>query len=331
MSIRFETIVHARSEDAGRLPVIDITHPAFAVDADPAELDRLAREFVTETQQRGEIPPQVRELLQQSRLGQGLNAAAGSYLTGLSTYLLKLGPDNLGDEFQPIDRRIAASFPAFMTRVRLQDTARLLADGIARLVRPGERRPLQFINIAGGPAADSWNALLVLRAVRPDLLEERPIAINVLDIDTRGPAFGARAVHALSQPGAPLDGLDPQFGHVRYEWSQADRLPSILADLEAPAAACAISSEGGLFQYGADADITANLANLNAATPTDAFVVGTVTRDDEPARIARVTSGVPVRPMTLDHFRQLAATAGWSLMEVIERPFAFAVRLVKAA
>lgn len=333
------TLIHALSDEHGPLPVIDITHPAFTVDEDPVTLAHQARAFVTESRLRGEIPPQVRLLLARSRLGRGLAAAAGSFLSGEHTYLLKLGPDNLGDGFQDIDRRIAASFPAVMTRVRLLDVARLLADGLAGLGRLGQddRRPLLFINIAGGPAADSWNALILLQAAQQaqpseDLLRDRPIGIAVLDIDPRGPTFGARAVDALCQPDAPLYGLDLRLRHVPYDWSKAAAtLPPLLADLDAPASACAISSEGGLFQYGSDADIIANLEALRLATPPDAFVVGTVTSDDEPARVAQAASQVPTRPMPIDTFRELAATAGWSMSEVVERPFAYAVRLVKAA
>jgi len=331
MTNSMPTIITVSTDEEGRLPVIDITHPAFAVDDDPATLAREARAFVAESPQRREMPPHVRELLQRSRLGSGLVAAAGSFLTGLNTYLLKLGPANLGDGFADIDRRIAASFPAFMTRVRLQDVARLLADGIAQFPQD-DRRPLQFLNIAGGPAADCWNALIQLRATHPDRVTHRPIAIAVLDIDTRGPAFGARAIDALQQPGAPLHGLDLHHRHLPYDWTHADQLlPGLLADLDAPAAACAITSEGGLFQYGSDADIIANLAALRVATPADAFVVGTVTADDEPARVSQAMSQVPTRPMPIDTFRQIAATAGWSVSAIVERPFAYAVRMIKAA
>jgi hypothetical protein len=324
------TMHYATSDEAGQLPVIDITHPAFAVDDDPDAIARQARTFVAESSPRRELPPHVRELLQRSRLGSGLAAAAGSFLTGLNTYLLKLGPENLGDGFADIDRRIAASFPAFMTRVRLQDVARMLADGIAQFDRH-DRRPLQFINVAGGPAADCWNALIQLRATQPDRLADRRVSIAVLDIDTHGPAFGARALEALRQPGAPLDGLDVQHRVVSYDWSKADRLASLLTDLGADRAACAIASEGGLFQYGSDADIIANLAALREATPPDAFVVGTVTSDDEPARVSQAMSQVPTRPMSIDTFRQLAASAGWAVARTVERPFAYAVQLIKAA
>ena len=59
-------------------------------------------------------------------------ARRGAILSGLTTYLLKLGPDNLGDAYaKPIDRRIAASVPTMAVRLRLQDMATLLADALA--------------------------------------------------------------------------------------------------------------------------------------------------------------------------------------------------------
>jgi hypothetical protein len=338
MPNQFETmpICYAMSEASERLPVIDITHPAFAVEPSEAEIERMTREFIAENQQPRVVPEAIREALRQSRLGRDLIAASGSFLSGMATYLLKLGPDNLGEEAHPLDKRIAASLPAFMTRVRLQDVSRLLAEGVAHLssaetADPADRRrPLRFINIAGGPAADSWNALIHLRATQPDLLVDRNITIAVLDIDTHGPAFGARAIDALRAPDAPLHGLDLGLRHVSYDWSRAaDHLPAILDDLGAQDAACAISSEGGLFQYGSDADIIANLAALHAATPADAIVAGSVTRDDEAARLAQAASGVPTRPLSRQALQQLADTAGWSVAHVIERPFVYNVRLVK--
>jgi hypothetical protein len=330
MSNTFDTIVFATSDDHGRLPVIDITHPAFAVEADAAEIDRLTRDFVAENREPRDLPPAVRAALQRSRLGQGLLAAAGSFLSGMHTYLLKLGPQHLDDTFDQTDRRIASSLPALMTRIRLQDVARLLADGLA-CGAADDRRPLHFINIAGGPATDSWNALIELRARHPDRLADRRCAITILDIDPHGPTFGARAVKALQAPGAPLHGLDLRVRHQPYAWAEADRLPSILADLGARETTCAISSEGGLFQYGSDAEIVANLTMLRDATASDAFIVGSVTADDEPARVAQTASRASTRTIDPDTFRRLVASAGWVVDTLIDRPFAYTVRLVKAA
>ena len=71
------TMHYATSDDAGQLPVIDITHPAFAVDDDPDAIARQARTFVAESSPPRELPPHVREMMQRSRLGSGLAGAAG--------------------------------------------------------------------------------------------------------------------------------------------------------------------------------------------------------------------------------------------------------------
>lgn len=323
-------VLHAMTDDGRSLPVIDVTNPAFAVTATEGELAAMSEQFVLESKQRPEMPAPLREALQRSVLGRGLIAAAGTFLTGMNTYLLKLGPDNLGTDADPIDRRIAESFPAFTARLRLQDMARLLADGLVPTLgaRPG--RPVCLINIAGGPAADSWNALIHLHDEHSALLSGREIRIVVLDLDDRGPGFGGRALAALGAPGGRLSGLEIGFQHVTYEWSDADRLRQALDDLHATEAACAISTEAGLFEYGSDMEIVTNLANLRAGTAPDASVVGSVTRDGEPVRWSQAASRVSTRPRTIEAFRDLADQAGWTVQRVIERPFSYHVRLVPA-
>jgi hypothetical protein len=321
-------VLYAMTDDGECLPVIDVTNPAFAVVVSEREVAALTDQFVLESSERREISAPLREALQRSRLGRAITAASGTFLTGMNTYLLKLGPDNLGVAAEAIDRRIAASFPALMSRLRLQDMAQMLADGLTTALAGAHRR-LCFINIAGGPAADSWNALIHLHARNPDLLPGREIVTAVLDLDEHGPAFGARALEVLRGPGAPLSGLGVGFEHIRYDWSVADRLPRALEALHAADAVCAISSEGGLFEYGSDADIVRNLEELRAGTPRDAIVVGSVTREGEPVRASQTGNGVATRPRTLEAFGCLAERAGWMLHCVIERPFSYNVRLVR--
>jgi hypothetical protein len=322
--------VYARTDEGLQLPVVDVTNPAFTVSASDAELDALADQFVRENQNRPELPAPVRAVLAQSKLGGALMAAAGRFLPGVPTYWLKLGPDQLPEPFTDIDRRIAASFPGFTTRIRLQDMARLLADGAAGILAADPARPLRFINIAGGPAADSWNALIHLRTESPALLEARATDIAVLDPDEEGPRFGARAVAALTEPGRALAGLTIGFRHLPYDWSQPDDLARLLGDAGAATAICAISSEGGLFEYGDDGTVVANLERLHAQTPGDAFVVGSVTREGEPSRASLAASRVPTQPRTADAFAQLVRDGGWIVERSIERPFTYDVRLVKA-
>src|SRR5579872_401295 len=330
-------VLYARTDEGAELAVIDVTNPAFAVSATDAELCAMAELYIREAAQQKEIPAALREALRSSMLGRGLMAAAGTYLDGISTYLLKLGPENLGESASPIDKRIAASFPAFTARLRLQDMARLLAEGLAVTAAAEPLRPILLVNIGGGPASDSWNALINLSprvrveadAEKLGLMVGRRVVIAVMDLDSCGPAFGARVIEALRAPMAPLDDLDVDLRHFRYEWSEADRLRDRLKELQASEAACGISSEGGLFEYGSDEEIVANLGVLHAQTAGDAFVVGSVTRDGGPVRASLVASRVCTRPRTIEGFRSLAGQAGWTVQEVIERPFSFHVRMVK--
>src|ERR1019366_8010975 len=117
-----------------------------------------------------------------SRLVRALFNTNAGFLDGLSTYVMKLGAGNLVPPYDaPIDRRLAASPHIALLRLRMQQIAQLVAEGIAEpLAAAGPTAPLSLINIGGGPALDSINALILLRRARPDLLI-RPIAIEGLD------------------------------------------------------------------------------------------------------------------------------------------------------
>lgn len=329
MTTKFPT-VYVPTDDGLQLPAVDVTNPAFTVTPTEAELDALTSQFIAETADRPELPPPVRAALAQSILGKALIAAAGGFLPGMDTYLLKLGPDHLTHPFTVIDRRIAASFPGFTTRLRLQDMAALIADGAAPQLAASPSRPLCLINIAGGAAADSWNALIRLRIEHPDLLEGRALSIAVLDPDGRGPRFGAKAVAALTAEGGPLGGLAVGVRHLPYDWSHPEHLAPLLDELRAREAACAISSEGGLFEYALDHTVVANLGALRAGAAADAIVVGSVTREGAAARAALAASRVPTQPRTLEAFAALARSGGWTIDTSIARPFSYDVRLMTA-
>lgn len=323
-------IFYTTTDDGTLLAIVDVTNPAFTATATDAELAEQQEKFILTSKQRQQMSAEITQALQSSVLGRGLIAASGTFLSGINTYMFKLGPDNLGANANPIDKQIAASFPAFTMRLRLQDMARMLADALAPLASANPLRPICFINIAGGPAADTWNTLIHLQQDHPGLLANRKISIAVLDLDTHGPSFGRRALDTLRASGAPLHGIDIQHQHLTYEWTQTDRLPDILASLHTADSLCAISSEGGLFEYGSDEQIIANLKQLHANTPHDSFVVGTVTRDAETIRAAHVGIQIVTRPRTLKEFHELATHSGWAIQHVIERPMSFNLRLVKA-
>jgi hypothetical protein len=332
-------VCYARTDAGVELPVVDITHPAFALSVTASEQQRRLEQFAAEQQTYERLPRWLYELLlrwllRRSVLARSLRAARGSVLPGLDTYLFKLGPDNLPAHCAAIDQRIAAALPALGMRLRLQHTARLLAEAVLPALSAGgerpatsARRPLHLLNIAGGPAMDSLNALIVLRREHPEALEARPIRIVVLDPDRAGPSFGQRALAALQGAGAPLAGLSVELGWHDYDWSRPETLDVALAAARAAHAVVALSSEGGLFEYGSDQQIVANLAAFRRGSGEGVAVVGSVTRGDPATRQVVRSGRAALVPRGLDVFRPLVERAGFRLERALEGPFSDQVLL----
>src|SRR5581483_5609557 len=118
---------YAVTSEGVELPVIDVTHPSFAVDVSPAEQRELVEKFMAQELPLANWPAPLRKLFFQlatrgSVLAAGLRHAEGGFMSGMHTYLLKLGPKMLGEAYtKPVDRKIAATLPALGTRLRVQD------------------------------------------------------------------------------------------------------------------------------------------------------------------------------------------------------------------
>lgn len=127
-----------------------------------------------------------------------------------------------------------------------------------------------------------------------------------------------------------MEGLNVALEPFEYEWSLPRCLRRILRELNAGRAVCAVTSEGGLFEYGSDGEIVSNLIDIRGATAPDAIVVGSVTRDGEVVRASQGATRISTRPRRLDAFRRLADETVWFLERVVERPFSYNVRMAKA-
>lgn len=331
-------VFYAESADGIELPVLDLTHPSFALPIGrPEAIDRI-QGYAEAELRRGRLRQWARRrfygyFLKRSVLGRALVGAAGTFLPGMPTYLMKLGPDHLGAGYaQELDRRIAGSPPALAMRLRLLDIVTLLAEGIAPSLAADATAPLHLVNIGGGPASDSLNALIVLRKDHPTLLEGRAVRIHVLDRDDHGPLFGARALDALRSEGGPLRGLDITLAHVHYDWTDTTVLDRELAAITRDGGLVACSSEGALFDYGSDAEIRANLASIRRGTRAGTIVVGTATRAARAApsraRPDRSPHRVAVVPRTLEEFEALVQSSGWRVEKRLETPLQIHVRLV---
>jgi hypothetical protein len=329
-------VCYAVTNDGWELPVLDVTHPAFACEVSDEKQARLVERFLKRQRYFAGLPTWLRAsmmrfFLRGSRLGRGLRRAEGTFLDAMTTYLFKLGPQNLGSYAVPADRTMLRSLPAVSVRLRVHDMARLLADELRPRLLAAPGRPLCFVNVAGGPAIDSLNALILLRAEAPASLRDRRVDLCVLDHDEDGPAFGARALAALQGRGARLEGLDVHFEYLRYDWRDVSVLRAVLETARGRGALVAASSEGGLFEYGRDQDITENLRAVAAGTDGQVFMVGSVTRDDEVIRTLKLTSTAATQPRGLAVFTRLVQGAGWRVERSVARPLSDQVVLTPQA
>jgi hypothetical protein len=93
------------------------------------------------------------------------------------------------------------------------------------------------------------------------------------------------------------------------------------------------SSEGALFEYGSDEDITGNLQVLHAPTGVDTIVVGSLTRADELGLAVNgraLGNRAALQFRGLEAFTALARRAGWKPTKVIDRPLSHDILLEKA-
>ncbi len=313
-----EASIVATTRDGHALPVINITDPRFAVADNPDSLRKLLDAARDEERRNRRIPKFIMRWLlksaaKRSLLLQAVFAGNAAFLDGMSTYVMKLGADNLVPPYDsPMDRRAAASPHLTLLRLRTQQVARLIADGVATELAKAVTAPLHLINIAGGPAIDSLNALMILNRVHGDQLR-RQIVVHVLDLDEAGPFFGRNALAALMADGAPLAGLDVVFDHRRYNWDEPAPLGALLRELGTVGGIVAASSEGGLFEYGSDAAIVANLETLRAGNVK--LVAGSVTSSDEAHRRNITASRFKLIPRGLEGFAPLAARAGYRITQ----------------
>jgi hypothetical protein len=323
----------ARTAEGLDVPVIDLTTPRFAVDRSGSTALAKVPAYVAAEKRRA-MPRWlqrafVKLVARRSFLLRAMLASAGGYVTGLATYLLKLGPDNLIGPFDsPLDRKVAESLPAESIRVRLAQCAYLLADALEPQLAATAQGTLHLINIGGGPAMDSLNALLILHKSAPALLVGRPVRIHVLDSDQKGPAFGHNALDALMAPGGPLAGYDVTLSLVAFDWHDPAPLHALLAHLAAEPSIIAASSEGALFEYGDDAAIVGCLKALHDGTPDGSIVVGSVTRNDEATLLLNAGNrNFKTIPRGVDAFKLLAERAGYTLVQTEPAPFSDQVLL----
>jgi len=307
-------IAFAKTRDGLTLPVIDVSRPPFAIPDDPASIAARRDAFLRWHRRQYWMPRFVTMLILQfaayrSPLARAVFQSDDGYLDGITTYIMKLGAEHLPAGFDsPIDRKIASAPHVPLLRLRMQQIAKSLARSLQEPLARDATADLHLINIAGGPALDSINTLILLDRSRANLMK-RKIAIHVLDTQIEGPTFGGNALAALQAAGHPLHGLDIAFRYRPYDWNDTAALRALLE--ETRGAVVAASSEGGLFEYGSDVAIVRNLEELRAGGVD--YVAGSVTTSSEMRKRLIAQTQFMLRPRGLEGFRPLAERAGYHI------------------
>lgn len=265
------------------LPVLDITHPLFEQSVDENALAaQRAQSFALAALVRA-MPEAQRTMITERSYIWGTHftsRAQTSYLSGMGTYMLKLGPRLVGggDERES-DRRATMGVSGIAARMRLRDLCRRQTEDLSQLLAAHPGRRLCLINVAGGAASDTINTLRLIRRQDESLLRERRIEIHLLEIDTIGPHFAEQSLVALQAAGEDFEALDLDFRFHNRSWADVAAWDEILEGRSQDIVHC--SSEGGLFEYGRDEEIRAVLGILAKRPSISAGIAGSCLLDRE--------------------------------------------------
>src|SRR5262245_14722060 len=131
-------VILATTEEGQNVPVIDVTNPAFALEAPTdEELSKIAERSL-----------KVVEAAVKIKKNSPLLSRDESYYTGMKTYFNKLGAENLHESFATAyDRKMAATLAPIATRLRLRAIAQDLADNLEGLLASHPSRDVHLLNI----------------------------------------------------------------------------------------------------------------------------------------------------------------------------------------
>ena len=318
---KISKVFYALTDNKIKLPVLDITNPLFVSSINEKALAELGQEAIKRKNFRQS--PFINFLAKRSlTLGEFLpKDKSANYVSGMSTLMMKLGPELIGGGFTRFfDRKVSEGFISMSVRMRLRDICQVQAEALAPLLKKEPRTNLCFINIAGGAATDNINTLILLKKQDPDLLRNRTIEIDVLDVDTFGPDFAKNSIQSLKADGGPFQGMDVSFRHIPYDWSETSKLTDLLEERKDWIQIC--TSEGGLFEYASDEDIIKNLIELSDHASNDLIIVGDVVLESErvnpafPAALGDTSK--KIRFIGTRGLKEILGKTGWAINKVVE-------------
>jgi hypothetical protein len=335
---RIARLAYVFTDNGIELPVLDITHPQFVSSIDEDHLDEVSKASIQRMLAMGQMSDAQKrtyyeQLLKSYIFGPVFVSDPGAnFMSGMSTYVYKLGPNLIGGgPDREFDRSASMDIGSVAVRMRIRDLCRLQADAVIPQLESSPQKDLCFINIAGGAASDSINTLILILKENPTLVRSRKIEIHVLDIDTVGPHFALGCIEALKAPAHHFHGLDIAFHHVPHDWQDTDGLIPLLSNKKDWIVMC--TSEGGLFEYGGDEEIIRNLNVLYDHSPAGMRVAGTIVH--EPNKVHATVpalakaSNAGLQFLGVSGLTGLLEKTGWGLERVQEQNPIYAVFTLK--
>jgi hypothetical protein len=309
------------------LPVLDITHPGFISSIDENRLKKLIPYIEKNAEKNAEkfnkIPKFIKNyFIKHSFAMAELLQNETSFATGISTLMMKLGPNLIGKGKRRFwDRSVSKGFGSLLIRMRMRDICKCQAEELIPLLYKSPEKNLCFINIAGGSVSDSINALFLIKKEDPSLLTNKKIEINVLDIDAYGPAFAEQCINALKSPGHRFHELDISFRHINYDWNKTQKLLELLLERKEWTQIC--SSEGGLFEYCSDDIIIQNLQILYDNSPEDIIIAGSLLHNIETidagfVAALKISTSIKPRLLGINGLKSIIEKNKWKLHKTIE-------------
>jgi hypothetical protein len=322
-------LAYAFTLNGVELPVLDITHHDFISCTDEKILNKLLPYVQKNADKNAEkfnkLPAFFKKYLIKHSFGMAELLEVekqNTFASGITTIMMKLGPRLIGKGKKRFwDRQMNKGFGALLIRMRARDISKCQTEALMPLLIKQPGNDLCFINIAGGAASDNINALFLIQKENPALLKGRRIEINVLDIDSFGPAFADRCITALKAPGGRFNELDVSFRHIHYDWNNTEKLEELLSERKGWLQLC--SSEGGLFEYCSDEVIIRNLNAVFNHSGNEIIVAGTLMHDikDIDAGMAaalKISTNIAPRLLGINGLKSIIADNRWDIGNIIE-------------
>jgi len=309
------------------LPVMDITHPNFISCIDEDKLKKMIP-YVEKNAERNakkfnRIPKFMKNYFAKHSFAMAeLMQGEESFATGISTLMMKLGPKLIGKgEKRFWDRQVTKGFGALLIRMRGRDISKCQAESLIPVLEKDPEKNLCFINIAGGAASDNINALFLIQKENAELLKNRKIEINVLDIDNFGPGFAERCIEALKMSGGKFHNLNISFSHIHYDWNYTKELGELLLSRKDWIQLC--SSEGGIFEYCSNNVIIQNLNTIYNNSSQDVIITGTLLHEIEKVdagikEALKISTKIKPRFLGLTELQNILRENNWNLCNIIE-------------